>query len=149
MKSYEFHLINKHGEIRNILLNIDMIPGTMQSVASLLDITEHHRVDTALRESEEKYRLNFEHASDVIYTIANDFMITSISPSVKTILGFEPDEIAGRTMEALTDIIAPEYLEEALSNTMKVLKGESSLEATYDFLSKDGKRIVGETIRLP
>lgn len=149
LKSYEFRLINKHGEIRNILLNIDMIPGTMQNVASLLDITEHNRVDTALRESEEKYRLNFEHASDVIYTIDNDFMITSISQSVKTILGFEPDEIAGRTMEALTNIIAPEYLEEALSNTMKVLKGQSSLEATYDFLSKDGKRIVGETNSSP
>ena len=39
-KQYEFRLITKSGEIRNILLTIDMLPGTKRSVASLIDITE-------------------------------------------------------------------------------------------------------------
>ncbi len=39
-KQYEFRFIAKDGELRNILLTIDIIPGTQRSIASLLDITE-------------------------------------------------------------------------------------------------------------
>ncbi|MFH0801699.1 MAG: PAS domain S-box protein [bacterium] len=40
LKQYEFRFIAKDGNIRNILLTIDLMPGTTKSVASLLDITE-------------------------------------------------------------------------------------------------------------
>ena len=39
-KQYEFQFINKKGITRNIFLNVDLIPGTKRSVASLLDITK-------------------------------------------------------------------------------------------------------------
>ncbi|MGV8056858.1 MAG: PAS domain S-box protein [Smithellaceae bacterium] len=43
-KKYEFRLVDKDGQIKNIYLNIDVIPGTKQkSVASFLDITERKR----------------------------------------------------------------------------------------------------------
>ncbi|MDP8269066.1 MAG: PAS domain S-box protein [Candidatus Tenebribacter davisii] len=42
LNSYEFGLINRNNQVRNIILTIDMIPGTKKSVASLLDITEHN-----------------------------------------------------------------------------------------------------------
>lgn len=37
--NYEFRFIDRHGEAKDILLSIAMIPGTKRSVASLLDIT--------------------------------------------------------------------------------------------------------------
>ncbi|MCD6356702.1 MAG: PAS domain S-box protein, partial [Anaerolineaceae bacterium] len=40
LKQYEFRFINRKGAVRNILLHVDLIPGTKKSVASLLDITE-------------------------------------------------------------------------------------------------------------
>jgi PAS domain S-box-containing protein len=40
MRHYEFRLITKSGDIRNILLTIDMLPGSKRSVCSLIDITE-------------------------------------------------------------------------------------------------------------
>jgi PAS domain S-box-containing protein len=55
LKSYEFTAINRSGQVKNILMNIGMIPGTRQSVASLLDITERKNAEKALRDSEEKY----------------------------------------------------------------------------------------------
>ena len=44
-KRYEFRLIDKKGSIRDILLSIDVIPGTKTSVASLLDITERKQAE--------------------------------------------------------------------------------------------------------
>jgi len=40
LRQYEFRLLTKSGGIRNILLTIDMFPGTKRSIASLIDITD-------------------------------------------------------------------------------------------------------------
>jgi len=54
------------------------------------------KTEIALRESEDKYRNLVESISDVIYAIDVGGTITYISPVVKNILGFEPDELIGR-----------------------------------------------------
>jgi PAS domain S-box-containing protein len=48
---YEFRLVTKSGEIRNIFLSIDLIPGTKKSVASLMDVTENRKMTTELSAS--------------------------------------------------------------------------------------------------
>jgi len=40
LRQYEFRLLTKSGDTRNILLTIDMFPGTKRSIASLIDITD-------------------------------------------------------------------------------------------------------------
>jgi PAS domain S-box-containing protein len=60
LRKYEFRFVNKEGNIRDILIIIDMIPKTKKSVASLLDITERKKAEEKLKESEEKYRDLFE-----------------------------------------------------------------------------------------
>lgn len=47
-RRYEFRLINRRGEIKNILLNADLIPGTKRSVASLTDITDRKLAEQEL-----------------------------------------------------------------------------------------------------
>jgi len=49
---YEFRFISRSGGIHNIFLNIDIIPGTTKSVASLMVITERKTAEDALRECE-------------------------------------------------------------------------------------------------
>jgi PAS domain S-box-containing protein len=39
LRQYEFRLLTRSGEVRNILLTIEMFPGTKRSIASLIDIT--------------------------------------------------------------------------------------------------------------
>ena len=48
LRQYEFRLITKSGDIRTILLTIDVLPGTQRSVASLTDITEIRQTEAAL-----------------------------------------------------------------------------------------------------
>jgi PAS domain S-box-containing protein len=56
LKHYEFRFITKDGDIRDIFLSIDVIPGTKGSIASLLDITERKRAEDSLRASERRLR---------------------------------------------------------------------------------------------
>jgi len=49
LKQYEFRFITKNGNIRDILLTIDVIPGTKRSIASLLDITERRVAETEIQ----------------------------------------------------------------------------------------------------
>jgi PAS domain S-box-containing protein len=50
LRQYEFRLLTKSGEIRNILLTIEMFPGTTRSIASLIDITDRKQVAEALHD---------------------------------------------------------------------------------------------------
>jgi len=47
---YEFQFITRSGELRDIVLTVDIIPGTKKSVASLMDITERKRTEERLSE---------------------------------------------------------------------------------------------------
>jgi PAS domain S-box-containing protein len=48
LKQYEFRLVTKSGDIRTILLTIDMLPGTKRSVGSLIDITEQKTTEVII-----------------------------------------------------------------------------------------------------
>jgi PAS domain S-box-containing protein len=47
-KRYEFRFIDKEGNLKNIFLAIDLIPGTKKTVASLIDITHLKRLNNLL-----------------------------------------------------------------------------------------------------
>lgn len=64
--------------------------------AIVRDITERKMAETALKESEEKFRRIAERAFDVIVTVTTDGTLTYISPSVERIFGYKPDQLLGK-----------------------------------------------------
>jgi len=46
---YEFHFIDKKGNVKNIFLKIGIIPNTKKSVASLMDITERKQAEERVK----------------------------------------------------------------------------------------------------
>jgi PAS domain S-box-containing protein len=48
-KNYEFRFHNREGNVKDILLTVDLIPGTGRRVASLLDITNRKRIEKELK----------------------------------------------------------------------------------------------------
>jgi diguanylate cyclase (GGDEF)-like protein/PAS domain S-box-containing protein len=65
------------------------------NVAQILDITQVVAAQDALAASEERYRLLAENASDVVTLVNTDGTLEWVSPSVQTLIGWEPDEIIG------------------------------------------------------
>ena len=67
------------------------------AIGLLRDITERRRAEEGLKESEERYRNQVESINDVAYAVGSVGEITYISPVVRHMLGYEPDEITGRS----------------------------------------------------
>jgi len=57
LRRYEFRFVTKTGEIRNIILTVDVISGTKQSVASLMDVTAQIRAQDAVKLANKKLNL--------------------------------------------------------------------------------------------
>ena len=53
-KNYEFRWYDKKGDLRNIYLTVDMIPGTTKSIASFLDSTDYKRAEATLKKRGEE-----------------------------------------------------------------------------------------------
>jgi PAS domain S-box-containing protein len=102
-----------------------------------------------LRISEEMYRLSFENATDVIYTIDADLHVLTVSPSVERILGYKPQDFIGRPVSALGYIRTPESFEEIIGDIGLILKGEVIPATIYQFIAKDGTIKYGEVSGSP
>ena len=75
-----------------------------------LEINERKRAEETLRESEKRYRLLAENATDVIWTvdINNPALLTYISPSINRLLGYSVEEAM---VKSIKEIFTPESLE--------------------------------------
>jgi PAS domain S-box-containing protein len=82
-------------------------------------VAERRRVEAALRESEEHYRLIAENTSDLIslFDFDNGWRRVYASPSHQTILGFAPAELIG---QPLPDLIHPEDLNRVLEQIPQI-----------------------------
>lgn len=90
---YEFSLVNRNKEIRNILLTVNLIPGTNKSVAALLDITDRKLIERSLKASEEKFRLISNSAHDGILMINNNNKVIYWNPAIEKIFEYLGEEL--------------------------------------------------------
>ncbi|MGV1079688.1 MAG: PAS domain S-box protein [Candidatus Nanopelagicales bacterium] len=64
--------------------------------SQMVDVTEKRRVQAALLESRERYRMLAENASDVVYQANLDGSLAWISGSVTDLIGWRPEDMVGR-----------------------------------------------------
>ena len=59
------------------------------------DVTERHLAETKLRLSERKHRVILEHSNDLICMMNQEGIVVYASPSYKSLLGYEQEEVVG------------------------------------------------------
>jgi PAS domain S-box-containing protein len=98
------------------------------------DITEHKRVEAAIKASEEKYRSIFENIQDVYYETSLDGSILEISPSIEDVSAFKRDELIGSSLIDLyaqpgkrTELITLLLQKDALLDYEVVLRDKNGL----------------------
>ncbi|MGI4875040.1 MAG: PAS domain S-box protein [Janthinobacterium lividum] len=101
-QQFELRLTDAHGHITWLNTTLDPIylpNGSFEEIAGQAqDITASKNVQLTLAAQEEKFRSIFESFQDVYYRIDSDDRLLILSPSVREVLGYDPAELLGQSV---------------------------------------------------
>ncbi len=101
-KSSEFRIRTARGNLRMVLISSVAMEweGAPAVLMCGLDMTHQSEIEAQLRESEQNFRRLFDSLQDVYYRTNAQGVVQHVGPGVRRVLGYEPDEIEGRTAES-------------------------------------------------
>jgi PAS domain S-box-containing protein len=105
------------------------------------EIAERKQVETALRESEERYRTLFEQANDAIFLQTEDDQIIDVNQRACEMLGYTREELLTMTVP---DLQAPEIRQGMGSVVKQELDKYGSTPFETTDIRRDGKRVIVE-----
>jgi two-component system cell cycle sensor histidine kinase/response regulator CckA len=118
-----------------------------EAVTTLSDISESRRAAEALRQSEERFRTLVETSQDWVWQVDENFVYTYASPRVRDLLGYEPEEVIGKTP---FDLMPAEDAARVAKAAEAVRERREPLVALENVnLHKSGRRVILETSGVP
>ena len=140
--AYEFRLVNKKGEIKDVFVKVSMIPGTRRSVASLLDVTDRMRAERATQESEEKYRTILDSIEEGYFEVDLPGNLTFFNDSLCKMTGYSRRELMGMNNRAYTTPETAERMYRVFNQVYRT--GVPANVSEYDIIRKDGSSCIFE-----
>jgi two-component system, cell cycle sensor histidine kinase and response regulator CckA len=110
------------------------------------DITPEKVAEEALRESEQRFRLLFDTAQDVIYSISSEGVIITLNSAFEKWTGFIRDEWLGKPF---APIVHPDDLPLAVQTFQQATTGGHPAPYELRIMKKDGDYITAEFISAP
>jgi PAS domain S-box-containing protein len=138
--SREFRILTPQGELRWVHGRTKALRDhqgiVIGHVGTTEDITGQKQAETALRESEERFRDLFDSASDIIVTVTPDDVITNVNRAAEQLLGWSRAESIGQKVRMF---IAPTSLALQEERGRRLRAGEHVPEVfEIELLRKDG-----------
>jgi len=110
-----------------------LVPAVARELRDAAGRRERHRIEAerraateALRASEERHRLLFEHIADAILVVDRIGSILFASAAVREVLGYEPEDLKGRSS---LDLVHPTDAEKATAAFAEVTSRADGLES--------------------
>ncbi|MCX7782248.1 MAG: PAS domain S-box protein, partial [Meiothermus sp.] len=112
------------------------------AVVGLRDVTTRYQAEQAVRQSEQRLRELTNSMRDVVLLLDLHGKIEYVTPSVKTALGYDPDELLGRSA---FDFFDPEDHSWVLEAVRAAREGRRPLRLEYQHRHREGFRVWLET----
>ncbi|MEA2034114.1 MAG: PAS domain S-box protein [Euryarchaeota archaeon] len=147
---YEFTFINSEGDAIPALINIEEIPGTENSVCSIINISERKKTMEALTESKNKLVSLLvsliEGIPDPICMKNVNGRHLLVNKAFRNSVGLKYTEIRGKTNK---ELLPPDLAERYdVSDEMVMSKGEI-VRDKYQITDVNGKDVFYDTIKIP
>jgi PAS domain S-box-containing protein len=133
---YEFTLKDKDGNIRDVLANVAMIPGTTNSLVSMNDITLRKIMERNLRESEQRFKETAELLPGIICEMDPSLRITYVNKIGLQTFGFSEEQY--KKGIDVKELIFPEDRERVAGDMNNIFSGDYGTPAEYRLLTKKG-----------
>jgi PAS domain S-box-containing protein len=125
----------KEGGHRWLLWNSQVVPHEKLFYCAGKDITDRKRNETALRESEARYRMLAENATDIVSGHDLDGRITYVSSAVETLTGWRVGEVIGRD---IYEMFHRDDVERVRESHRRLLARMQPVRDSYRLHCKDG-----------
>lgn len=155
--NFEYRMISLNGKVvwLRCIVNVvveNNIPVKLQGI--MIDITKRKEAESAIKESEERFRGITERSYDAIITLDMEGRHTYISPSIEYILGYKPAELIGKdfgnffqeptrqkVIQAFSEAIKGKTIENTVLEITKKEGVSAFIEANGSPIIKNGKVI--------
>jgi len=141
-KNYICPSLTKNGKKVVVQLNSHLMldkKGNPYGVeGTFIDITERHKLEEKLRESEKKYRNLYDNTPFSVVLINTQGKVVDMNPKAEEMFGYAPEEVIGHKFMDLS-IIHPDHLSTILELFNKFVKGERMHRIDVRIQKKDGK----------
>ena len=135
-------------ENRDFLVRVgpvrDSAGAVVAGIATASDVTTSRRDVARLRESEERFRLLAENASDFVVRLSANGVIEWVSPSLQEITGWQPMEVLGRHV---LNFAHPDDQENVQNFALRLRAGELRTGRTRIKIADGSYRWFSRTIR--
>ena len=142
---FNCRIITEYGWMRYLFMKGKIVSGQCFFCIAQ-DVTAQKESEDALQHSEQKFRLLAEHAEDIISVHAYNGNIWYVSPSVSKVLGYDVEEIIGRS---IIKNVHPEDHHKFIPAGSSMFHNQESITMRYRMFKKDGDIIWLETIVKP
>lgn len=136
---YEFSIIDRNGKIRNMFAHVDLIPGTSQTLVSLIDITTRKVQENALQESRRRFMEIADLLPGIICEMDASMNLTYANKMGLQTFGFSEQDFAEGIN--IRQLIPPVMKEKYAKDLFNMMHGDFGNPVQYKLYKKDKSTI--------